>query len=215
MDFYDRRNGTGTFLIEKLNELVSKVPGIYSIRAVLPSDAGKSGTEAFFEATGFNFTDLGGPEAEFTLASLEDAPLPRSSQNTECCISGSELGREALQRFERSLSVAGSYLIEKSLNDPTIIQSVSKYYVENKTVRGCVVFSSKTPGEIVFEFAFAQNGGELLPMLLSALGSLKESYTPQTLICLQAVNEASKKLVDKLVPFASLKRRKLATRSIV
>ncbi len=215
VDVYDRHNGTGTFLVEKLNELVSKVPGIYSIRAVLPPKLEKSGAESFFEAAGFNFSDFGGPEVKFTVASLEDAPLPKSSNDADHCFSGRELGSEALMRFEHSLSADGNYLMKKSLNSPNIIQQVSMYYVENNTVKGCVVLSEEKAEEIIFEFAYATNGAALLPMLLSALGAVKESYSPQTLIRLQAVNETSQKLVEKLVPMASLKYRKLASRSII
>lgn len=214
VDMYDRRNKTGSFLIDKLCELSSKVSGIYSLRAALPVDAEQNGITSFFEAEGFQLSDFGGPEAEFTIASLDASPFPDNPPNINRCLSGDEVGSEALLRFEHTLASSGDYLMEKSLCDTSINQVVSRYYVENNTVRGCAVFSSDKEGELIFELAYVSGGTELLPLLVSVSRALKENFQPQTKIRLQAVNEASQKITEKLVPGAKLSYKKLARRTI-
>lgn len=212
VDQYDRRHGTGTFLVEKLRELLKALPEIYSIRAVLPGDAAQTGTAAFFEAAGFRLTGGESRAARFRLAQLEGSPLLRDLPHP--CKSGDALGGDVLANYQRRLMADGEFLMEQDLTSPAVRQDISQYYVRDGAVRGCAVVTG-SEGGLALALVCCHEGKEAVFSLLgSALRAAMELCPPETAVHLEAVNPASRAILEKLVPAADLAAKRVAVLAV-
>ncbi len=211
VDEYDRRNGTGRFLMEKLRAILREESGIYSVRAALPE--GDDGAAAFFTALGARVETKEVGVTHFPLAAMEDSPLlkvPRS----ESCVCGEKLGRERLSYYQRTLKKDGTELIEGSLCEPPVRLDLSQFYLSGQTIRSCVIMTQTQSGLCL---AMMVNQGDklALPALLSSLlRTLLETCPPETEISLEAVTPEIQRLVARLVPNAAKSSRQIAVLAI-
>jgi hypothetical protein len=213
VDQYDRRHGTGTFLVEKLRELLSALPGIYSIRAILPGDADQTGAAAFFEAAGFRLSGVESRAARFRLAQLEDSPLLMRSIPLPCR-SGAALGGDVLADYQRRLTADGEFLMDKSLTDPVVRQDLSQYLVRDGAVRGCAVVTEEA-GALALALVCCHEGKEAVFSLLSStLRAAMAQCPPETPVTLETVNPASRSILEKLIPSADLAVKHIAVLAV-
>lgn len=211
VDEYDRRNGTGLFLIEKLLEVLEKVPGIYTIRATLPEKAEEA--EAFFQAAGARIELQEAGRIRFRLEELGGSALLRSAVS-ENCIPGSRLGQEDLLHYQRTLEKNGAYLMEGNLWDPPVCRELSWYYKKDGVIRGCVIITQTSTGLCLAMLA-NQGGPETVPALLCALARcLVEQLPPSTEISLEPVLPGTRSLAERIAPGAEKTTCKTAVLSI-
>lgn len=205
VDQYDRRNGTGRFLMEKLRAVLQKLPGVYSIRVSLPEGA----SPAFFQALGARVETGEGGTVRFPLSALEGSPLftaPRSS----CCLSGEQLGQEVLDSYRRSLKAGDMDLYQGSLWDAPVRRDLSRYYVKDGEIRGCAVMTETETG-LCLAMLINQGDRTVLATLLGALlRCLTETCPPETEISLEAVTPETRELLERLVPGAARDVRRVA-----
>lgn len=211
VDQYDRRNGTGRFLIKKLRAVLRAVPGIFSIRAALSED--DADTSMFFEAMDSRFETAENVTARFTLSALEDSPL-RSLPTSSHCIPGAKLGREELSYFQHLMEKDGTYLMAGNLWEPPVCQDHSWYYIKDKKIQGCVIMTKQQTG---LSLSFMVNFGSalVLPSLLSSLfASVSEAFPPETEISLEAISPETRKLLDTFIPSAVKSSRRVAVLTV-
>ena len=211
VDQYDRRNGTGRFLVKKLRALLRTLPDIYSIRAPLPDN--DTDAAAFFEALDARIEKTESYLASFPLSALKNSPLfsvPKSPH----CVPGTKLGRDTLTYFQRVLEKDRAMLIEGNLWEPPVYTDLSWYYVKNRTIQGCVVVSKTQSG---LSLAMMVNCGAptVLPLLLGALlGFTAKTFPPETIISLEAAVPETRKLMDRYVPTAEKRFRQVAVLAV-
>jgi len=200
VDQYDRRNGTGRSLMEKLRTILRSIPGIYSIRAALPE--GNTDAAMFFEAMDSRFETAENVTARFTLSALENSPL-RTLPTSSHCIPGSKLGRKELSYFQHLMEKDGTYLMAGNLWESPVCQDHSWYYIKDKKIQGCVIMTKQQTG---LSLSFMVNFGSalVLPSLLSCLfASVTEAFPPETEITLEATSPETRKLLDTFIPSAA------------
>lgn len=206
VDRYDRKNGTGRFLMEKLREVLRAVPGVYSIRTALPE--ADTGAAAFFERLGARLETTDGP-VRFPLSALEHSPLRKAPQSPHC-ISGTELNQQLLDYYQRTLTKTGEYLMGQDLAAPAVRQDLSRYYMKGKEIQGCAVMTEQEDG-LVLAMLVNQGGMEVLPLLLGSLvRGLLETCPPEMKITLEAVTSESRTLLERIIPSAERSTRYVA-----
>lgn len=207
VDEYDRGNGTGRFLVEKLRAILRENAGIYSIRAALPEE--DNGAAAFFEALGARLEAKASGVTRFPLSALESSLLP-AVPGAVCCISGEKLGQDRLAYYQRSLRKDGMDLMEEDLWEPPVRQDLSQYYLKGQTIQGCVVMTETERG-LCLAMMVNQGDKMVLPALLCSLSRvLQDACPPETEISLEAVTPEMQKLVERLVPGAVRSSRRVA-----
>ena len=207
VDRYDRKNGTGRFLMEKLCAALRGVSGVYSVRAPLPE--GDDGAAAFFERLGARLETLEGGEYRFPLSALEKSPL-RKAPRSPHCLAGDKLDRSILAYFQRDLEKKGDYLMEQNLLDPSVRQDLSWYYVKDTEMLGCAVMRETERGLTLAQLT--NDGGiDVLPVLLGTLvRDLLETCPPETEISLEAVVPETRTLLKRIAPTAEKSTRRAA-----
>lgn len=207
VDQYDRRNGSGRFLVEKLREVLRHTPGIYSIRAALPE--GNDGAVAFFTALGARLETLAGGISRFPLSALKDSPL-LTVPASPCCVSGEELSQDALVYYQRTLQKSGTDLMRENLWEAPVRRDLSWYYQKDKTIQGCTVMTETGTG-LCLAMMVNQGDMKVLPALLGTLlRHLMETCPPETEISLEAATPETRKVLARLVPDAVKTTRRVA-----
>lgn len=210
VDQYDRRNGTGRFLIEKLRDILRGVPGVYAVRAALPEGAPEAAT--FFGALGARLEMREGI-ARFPLSVLEGSPLLTAPKFSHC-IPGTKLDRHTLSYYQRTLEKSGDYLMTGDLWEAPARQDLSWYYMKDKTIQGCAVMTETETG-LCLAMLVNQGGTDVLPLLLGSLArSLMETCPPETEISLEAVTPEARTLLERIVPTAVKSTRRVAVLDI-
>lgn len=206
VDRYDRRNGTGRFLMGQLRAVLREMPRIYSIRTALP--AAEEGIETFFEQLGARLESADGP-IRFSLSVLEHSPL-RKAPKSPHCVAGTELNPQLLSHYQRTLVKSGEYLMEQDLTDSAVRQELSRYYLKGNKIQGCAVMTERQDG-LTLAMLVNQGGVEVLPLLLGSLvRGVLEHCPPETKISLEAVTPESRTLLERIIPTAERSTRRVA-----
>lgn len=207
VDQYDRRNGTGRFLVETLRGILKDTPGIYSIRATLPG--GDDAAAAFFTALGARLETLEGGLSRFPLSALESSPL-LAAPASPCCVSGETLSQDALIYYQRTLQKSGMDLMRENLWEPPVRRDLSWYYQKDKAIHGCVVMTETETG-LCLAMMVNQGDMKILPVLLGTLlRHLMKTCPPETEIALEAATPETRKVLSRLVPNAVKTTRHVA-----
>ena len=206
VDEKQRRMGIGRGLVEKLSSILRNVPGIHSVRAILPDENKEAA--AFFEAIGALW-EVKQTEAEFPLSLLKKSSLMRV-QESKYCFCGDKISIEELTYYQKQLMREGNYMLEGDLWSEPVCPSLSVYYRKENEIQGCVIITKEKKGLCL---AMLASHGEVKipPVLLGNLSHrLLADFKEETKIRMETVAPGTRRLLERLIPEAQWRERKIA-----
>ncbi len=209
VDFFDRRNGTGTGLIEKLSELAKKMGDIYSLDMRIPTDC-HEGFLSFLESSGFDFTTGSGKEIFVKLSDLEEIKLPPPEMRV---CTGKEMDDAVLKGFEIKLKNEGVYMLEGSLVQPPVIRELSAYALEKGQVEAACVIA-KENDQLSLAYLYGSGSTALSSVLYASRALILQSFDKDTTVFIDAVTESGAKLASKLLKDNIIMTKKHAVKSL-
>lgn len=209
VDAFDRRNGTGTGLIEKLSELAKKMGDIYSLDMRIPADC-HDASLSFLRSSGFELTISNGNEIFARLSDLEKIDLATPEMTV---YTGKEMDDAILKGFEIELRKEGLYMLEGSLSDPPVIKELSAYVLEKGQVAAACVMA-KDENRLSLAYLYGSGRAALSAVLYTSRALSLRSFDGDTIVFIDAVTESGAKLASRLLDGDMITTKKHAVKSL-
>lgn len=193
VDVFDRRNKTGSSLIEKLCGLAKEMGGIYSLDMRIPPDP-EEAFLSFLKHTGFDLNIDKGTEILTTLGEMEKIDLP--APKIPVC-TGKELDGAILKSFEARLKSEGIYMLKGGLSQEPVLQELSCYAIsQGEVAAACVMAKEK---RLSLAYLYGSGGAALSAVLYTSRALALQSFSRDTKVFIDAVSESGAKLASRLL----------------
>lgn len=199
-----RRQGVGSALIAKLEELLYEEDAAIRVRYTVDDDDSET-LLPFFDAMGFVEAQF--PYPMYYMGYLGDL-RPDSKlkdRNDENIVPFSEVSQSVLRAASNTFFNMGFPLPEGGLTSPNVDADLSFCVLKDDIPGAYVTTEDKEDGliEISSLWSGLDNPVELLIMLTKLIRGLTDKYPPDTRIVLLALNEKSYKLMNHLFRYVT------------
>lgn len=202
-----RRQGGATLMLNEIKRLLFQHTSIEKIRidyTVTHED--HETLTAFLAASKFTKeNDFGLTLYKFSLGQILNSPLfSSSSKESSNLLAFNKISDNLLVTAQKRASVQNVPLPELPLTSDELDRELSHAYIKNEEIQAFVIFDHSLGNMLTLSCAWVDNTKPaiLSVLLRKAMQRAKELYSPDTMIAVQAVTDASAKLIRTLVPDA-------------
>lgn len=202
-----RRQGGATLMLNEIKRLLFQHTSIEKIRIDYTITHEEHETLTAFLAAS-NFTkenDFGLTLYKFSLGQILNSPLfSSSSKEISNLLAFNKISDNLLVTAQKRASVQNVPLPELPLTSDELNRELSHAYIKNEEIQAFVIFDHSLGNMLTLSCAWVDNTKPaiLSVLLRKAMQRAKELYSPDTMIAVQAVTDASAKLIRTLVPDA-------------
>jgi N-acetylglutamate synthase-like GNAT family acetyltransferase len=205
-----RRRGAGSAMLQLACELAGQMGmQILCVFSGEPESAGDDPQYRFFKKHGFAMEQRTSGSYSVSLEALgREAFFQREQTISGSVLTLAETPARLIETLNRTLEEQG-LLLDGPITKEQTVGDVSLVYTEEETITACVIF--REPGEGMVELSYAYSGRkaslQMPALLLRAQRLLSRRYGPETELVIPCVTDASRRLVEALVPSAVVKHR--------
>lgn len=195
-----RRQGFASTLLHHILDALLVDESILGVYMFYEGNEENEGLDGLLDANGFNVkAGEGSGLIEFTLADVTDIPILNKNKNG-IITTLAKTNKRLLQEFVRDPDLIEGYLDPDTSAWADEYLPCSRIYIEYDRITGILLFSKAEDG-ISLDYAFVrpQFSKILAEMMQASLSELRKTYAPDTTVTLAAKNDATIRLVSKLV----------------
>lgn len=202
-----RHQGGATLMLNELKRLLFEHTSIEKIMIdyTVTHEEHKTLT-AFLTASGFTKEeDFGLTLYKFSLEKILNSPLfSSSSKESSNILAFNNISDNLLVTAQKKASVQNVPLPEVPFTSDEFDRELSHAYIKNGEIQAFVIFDHSLGGMLTLSCAWVNDAKPVIlsVLLRKSMQCAKELYSPDTMIAVQAVTDASAKLIRTLVPDA-------------